>query len=178
MKAFSLLLACSLTFMSLGCEKISGGNTIDTTTVTELDLNRYLGQWYEIARYDHSFERGLVGCMANYSLREDGLIKVLNTGYKGSFDGKYKESEGKARRPDDSVPGKLEVAFFLNFWGGYYVLELDEDYQYVLVGSKTDKYLWILSRTPHMEQEDIDKLLVRAEERGYDISKLIWVDQR
>lgn len=178
MKAFSLLFIGILAHMGMGCEKISRENTIDTTTVTTLDLNRYLGQWYEIARYDHSFERGLVGCMANYSLREDGLIKVVNTGYKGSLDGKCKESEGKARRPNENEPGKLQVAFFWNFWGDYYVLELDENYQYVLVGSKTDKYLWILSRVPHMEQEVLDRLLVRAEERGYDISKLIWVEQR
>lgn len=178
MRLFSFLLALAFTLTGYSCEKYSKENTIDTTTVPTLDIDRYLGQWYEIARYDHSFERGLVGCMANYSLREDGLIRVLNTGYKGSLDGRYKESEGKARRPDDSQPGKLQVAFFLNFWGDYYVLELDENYQYVLVGSRTSKYLWILSRTPQMNQKDLDFLLARAEERGYDISRLIWVEQK
>lgn len=179
MKTISLMLVGILSvFSAYGCEKISGTNPIDNSTVSALDLNRYLGTWYEIARYDHSFERGLVGCVANYSLREDGLIKVVNSGYKESLDGKYSESIGKARRPDDAVPGKLQVAFFLNFWGDYYVLELDPDYRFVLVGSKTDKYLWILSRTPKMEQEDLDSLLILAEERGYDLSKLIWVEQK
>ena len=110
-----------------------GSTDIDNSTVPELDLNRYIGQWYEIARFDHPFERGLVGCTANYSLNSDGTIKVVNAGYKKTLDGKYDESIGKARRPDESKPGKLEVAFFMNFYAPYYVMELAEDYRYVLV---------------------------------------------
>lgn len=160
-----------------GCEKWADGGQFDNTTVSSLDLNRYLGQWYEIARYNHYFERGLVGCTAQYSLRDDGLIKVLNSGYKGSLDGKFSQSEGKARKKNATDPGKLEVAFFLNFWGDYYVLELAEDYRYALVGSSKEKYLWILSRTPQMEPADLDFVLQRATARGYDISKLIYVVQ-
>lgn len=84
---------------------------IVSKTVPELDIERYMGPWYEIARFDHSFERGLVGCMANYALQSDGMVKVTNTGYKNSLDGKYKESVGKAYRPDDKIPGKLKVSF-------------------------------------------------------------------
>jgi len=152
-------------------------NNINSVTVSELDLNRYIGQWYEIARFDHSFERGLVGCTANYSFKDDGTIRVINAGYKKTLDGTYKESEGKARRPNDAEPGKLEVAFFANFYSDYYVLELDSAYTYALVGSKCDRYLWILSRTPEMDSINLNFVLKRAEERGYDTKKLIWVEQ-
>lgn len=161
-----------------GTMALEGANKIDNSTVKEIDLNRYMGRWYEIARFDHFFERGLVGCVAEYSFRDDGLIKVVNTGYKRSFDGKFKESVGKARVKDSGIPGQLEVAFFLNFYGDYYVLELAPDYSYVLVGSSSDDFLWILSRTPKMKKEDLDFLLMRAQQRGYDISKLIMVEQK
>lgn len=161
-----------------GTMALEGANKIDNSTVKEIDLNRYMGRWYEIARFDHFFERGLVGCVAEYSFRDDGLIKVVNTGYKKSFDGKFKESVGKARVKDSGIPGQLEVAFFLNFYGDYYVLELAPDYSYVLVGSSSDDFLWILSRTPKMKKEDLDFLLMRAQQRGYDISKLIMVEQK
>lgn len=161
-----------------GTMALEGANKIDNSTIKEIDLNRYMGRWYEIARFDHFFERGLVGCVAEYSFRDDGLIKVVNTGYKRSFDGKFKESVGKARVKDSGIPGQLEVAFFLNFYGDYYVLELAPDYSYVLVGSSSDDFLWILSRTPKMKKEDLDFLLMRAQQRGYDISKLIMVEQK
>lgn len=161
-----------------GTMALEGANKIDNSTVKEIDLNRYMGRWYEIARFDHFFERGLVGCIAEYSFRDDGLIKVVNTGYKRSFDGKFKESVGKARVKDSGIPGQLEVAFFLNYYGDYYVLELAPDYSYVLVGSSSDDFLWILSRTPKMKKEDLDFLLMRAQQRGYDISKLIMVEQK
>lgn len=166
-----------VTFFSFGLTACSN-EQFDNSTVSELDLNRYVGKWYEIARYDHIFERGLVGCTANYTLQDNGYIKVVNAGYKKTLDGKYDESIGKARRPNENEQGKLEVAFFANFYADYYVLELAPDYRYVLVGSKTDKYLWILSRTPQMEQVDIDFLLKRVKERGYNINKLIWVEHK
>jgi len=170
-----MLLLVSL--FSIGLNACSN-EQLNNSTVSELDLNRYVGKWYEIARFDHIFERGLVGCTANYTLQDNGYIKVVNAGYKKTLDGKYDESVGKARRPNEDEPGKLEVAFFANFYADYYVLELASDYRYVLVGSKTDKYLWILSRTPQMEQVDIDFLLKRAKERGYNVDKLIWVEHK
>lgn len=166
-----------VSLFSIGLNACSN-EQLNNSTVSELDLNRYVGKWYEIARYDHIFERGLVGCTANYTLQDNGYIKVVNAGYKKTLDGKYDESIGKARRPNVNEQGKLEVAFFANFYADYYVLELAPDYRYALVGSKTDRYLWILSRTPQMEQVDIDFLLKRAKERGYNVDKLIWVEHK
>ena len=171
----NLFILCGLSILGFsGCRPT---NEMVNEPVKQLDLQKYVGHWFEIARFDHSFERGLTGCTAEYSINQDGSIKVLNSGYKNSLSGPFKQSEGKARRPDDSKPGMLEVSFFLNFYSQYNVLELADDYRYALVGSKSDKYLWILSRTPHMQQSDIDFLLRSATRRGYDISKLIWVDQ-
>ncbi len=157
---------------------VGNGNAqkMDKSTIKELDLEKYLGTWYEIARYDHRFERGLQGVTATYSLREDGKIKVLNKGYKESLDGKLDVAEGKAKLTDET--GKLKVSFFWIFYADYYILELDKDYQWALVGSKSDNYLWILSRTPKLSQEVKKHIINKVEERGYDTSKLIWVEQK
>jgi lipocalin len=146
--------------------------------VKDLNIDRYLGKWYEIARFDHSFERGLVGVTAHYSMREDGKIKVVNSGYKGSLDGERSEAIGKAKIPNPNIPSKLKVSFFWIFYGDYFVLELDEDYQWAIVGSNTDKYLWILSRNPQMDDQLYSKLLKQLQARAYDTSKLIKVEQR
>ena len=151
---------------------------IDQTTVKELDLNRYLGTWYEIARFPHSFEKNLVGVTATYSLRDDGKIKVLNQGRKNTLDGELSVAEGKAKIPDKSQPGKLKVSFFWIFYGDYNVLELDENYQYVMLGSSSPKYFWILSRTPRMEPAIYKMLLEKARKRGYNLEKLVKVQQR
>jgi len=152
---------------------------IDNTVVKELDIQKYLGKWYEIARFDHSFERGLVGVTAEYSMRDDGKIKVVNSGYKNSLDGKFSQAVGKAKIPDPiNEPAKLKVSFFLFFYGDYYVMELDKEYQWVLIGSNSDAYLWILSRKPQIEKELYNELLDKLQIRGYDISKLIKVEQK
>lgn len=160
---------------TVACTK---SDDIVTTTVPELDLQQFVGKWYEVARFDHRFERGLVGCTANYTINDDGTIKVINAGYKDKLDGDYKESEGKARRPDDKVPGKLEVSFFLWFYSDYNVMLLAEDYRYALVGSKSADYLWILSRTPQLDPADKDLILREAQARGYKTDNLIWVKQK
>ena len=148
----------------------------DNSAIPEFDLSKYLGTWYEIARFDHSFERGLDNVMAIYTLRDDGKVEVMNTGWK---DGKFKVAEGKAKQPDPMMdPAHLMVSFFLFFYSDYNVMMLDEDYQVSLVGSKSPDYLWILSRTPYLESEVIDQVLLEAESRGYDTSKLFWVDQQ
>ena len=116
---------------------------IDKTVVKELDINKYLGTWYEIARFDHKFERGLEGVTAHYSFREDGKIKVVNSGYKNSLTGAQSVSVGKAKIPDPTIPSKLKVSFFWIFYGDYFVLELDQDYQWAVIGSSADKFLWI-----------------------------------
>ena len=133
--------------------------TIDKSTVKEFNLQRYLGKWYEIARYDHRFERGLHYVTAEYSKRPDGKIKVLNCGHQDAVDGKEKCSIGKARPSHNGQPGQLQVAFFLSFYSDYNILELDPDYQWSLIGSSTDKYLWILSRTPHLDQNTLNQIL-------------------
>jgi lipocalin len=151
---------------------------LDNTTVKELDLNRYLGTWYEIARFPHSFEKNLVGVTATYSMREDGKIKVVNQGYKNMLDGEPSVAEGKAKIPNKAEPGKLKVSFFWIFYGDYYVLELDENYQYVMIGSSSPKYFWILSRTPQMNPAIYDLLLEKARKRGYNLEQLVKVPQR
>lgn len=147
----------------------------DNSTVKEFDFSRYLGLWYEIARYDHSFERGLDNTMAQYILQDDGTVVVLNTGWKN---GKFKLAEGKAKYKDpEGDPGHLRVSFFLFFYSDYNVMMVDDNYQISLVGSKAEKYLWILSRTPVPDPALLRMVLDEAEQRGYDTSQLIWVDQ-
>ncbi len=176
MNGFRLFLILSILF-SFSCTKTTS-QMIDQTTVKELDLNRYLGTWYEIARFPHSFEKNLVGVTATYSLRDDGKIKVLNQGRKNTLDGELSVAEGKAKIPDKSQPGKLKVSFFWIFYGDYNVLELDENYQYVMLGSSSPKYFWILSRTPRMEPAIYEMLLEKARRRGYNLEKLVKVQQR
>ena len=156
----------------------SNKQVIDKTTVKELDVAKYMGTWYEIARFQHSFEKDLVGVTATYKLLDDGKIDVINAGYKNTLDGKYKEANGKAKIPNPNKPGKLKVAFFLFFYAEYNVLKLDENYQFALVGSSTPNYLWILSRTPKMDESTYQMLVNEAEQRGYDTSKLVKVPHK
>ena len=173
-KTITLLL--SLLILLTSCK---GQNSmIDKTVVKNLEIEKYLGLWYEIARYDHKFERGLVGVTANYSMREDGKIKVVNAGYKNTLDGERSEAIGKAKIPNPDVPSKLKVSFFWIFYADYFVLELDKDYQWAVIGSRSDNYLWILSRTPEMEESIYNDLLNKLKSRGYDVSKLIRVEQK
>jgi len=148
------------------------GPKVDNAPVAALDLNRYLGEWYEIARFDHSFERGIERAKANYTLNEDGTIKVVNSGIK---DGKPKTAIGKGKRTD--TPALLRVSFFGPFYADYRVMMIDADYTYALVGSGGADYLWILSRTPKLADDAKSELLAEAKRRGYDTDKLIWVKQ-
>lgn len=153
---------------------------VDRSTIDRLDVSRYMGRWYEIARYDHRFERGMSGVTATYKLSPDGSISVLNAGYKRDTHGrsKFRRAVGRAKIPDTARPGRLKVSFFLWFYSDYYILELDrEGYNYALIGSSSDKYLWILSRTPQLP-EDVKRLLLTAAlRRGYDTNRLLWIDQ-
>ncbi len=147
----------------------------DNSVIDDFDLSKYLGTWYEIARFDHSFERGLDNVTAEYLLRDDGMVDVINSGWK---DGKFEVANGKAKQPDPLTdPAHLKVSFFLFFYSDYNVMMLDDSYQVSLVGSKSPKYLWILSRTPELSDSVLDAVLEEAESRGYDTGKLIWVDQ-
>lgn len=165
--------------LSISISSCTGQNDrVDKTVVKDFDLEKYLGTWYEIVRYDHRFERGLTGVTATYSLETDGTIKVVNAGYKDSLEGERSEAIGKAKIPDPDIPSKLKVSFFWIFYADYFVLELDPEYQWAVVGSKSDSYLWILSRTPQMDQAIYMELLSRLTKRGYDIQKLIQVEQK
>jgi apolipoprotein D and lipocalin family protein len=174
-KITNSLFLIAIILFSISCK--TQQSIIDKTVVKELDINKYLGTWYELARLDHSFERNLVGVKAEYSLREDGKIKVVNSGYKKTLDGKYSEAIGKAKIPDPNIPSKLKVSFFWIFYGDYFVMELDKDYQWALIGSKSDDFLWILSRKPKVADELYEELLNKLRKRGYDTEKLIKVPQ-
>jgi lipocalin len=137
-----------------------------------------MGNWYEIARYPHSFEKGLVAVTANYRMLEDGTVRVVNLGRKDSLNGEYDAAIGRAKIPDPEEPGKLKVSFFWIFYADYYILELDTvDYNYALIGSSDPDFLWILGRKPQMDDHTYQMLVTNARERGYDISKLNKVPQ-
>ena len=155
--------------LATGCVS---GPKVDNAPVAALDLNRYLGEWYEIARFDHSFERGVEQAKANYSLKDDGTIEVVNSGIKN---GKPKTAIGKGKRTD--TPALLRVSFFGPFYADYRVMLIDEDYTYALVGSGGADYIWLLSRTPGLSETAKSELLAEAQRRGYDAGELIWVRQ-
>ena len=141
-------------------------------TVASVDLDRYLGRWFEIASYPAWFQKGCTATTADYSLREDGLIKVVNSCRKGTLDGKPKQSTGRAKVIDTATNAKLKVSFFRPFWGDYWIIDLDPDYQWAVVGVPNRKYLWILSRTPLMDDTVYDDLLSRLPAMGYDPARL------
>ncbi|MDA3941987.1 MAG: lipocalin family protein [Bacteroidetes bacterium] len=143
-----------------------------------VDLERYSGTWYEIARFPHRFEKDLVGVTATYNLKENGKIEVINQGYKNSLDGELKTAIGKAKVAKSGNPAHLRVSFFWIFYADYLILELDENYQYVLIGSSSDKYLWIMSRSPQLNEETYRMLVQKAAERGYNVDKLQLVEQK
>jgi apolipoprotein D and lipocalin family protein len=143
--------------------------------VDNFKLEKYIGKWYEIARLDHSFERGLTRVTAEYGLRDDGGLRVVNRGYSAS-EQKWKEAIGKAYFVDKTDQGYLKVSFFGPFYASYVILDLDqENYQYSLVCGPDRTYLWILSRTPAMETEVKNRLVAKATGLGFDTSKLIYV---
>ncbi|MFR9503795.1 MAG: lipocalin family protein [Rikenellaceae bacterium] len=155
-------------FISLFCSCAAQG--INNSTVEEFNLSRFLGEWYEIARFDSRFERNLVSVTANYTLNADGTIKVINRGYNTRKE-RWGESEGKAHTTDDA--GRLRVSFFPMVYSDYNILMVGEDYQWALVGSSSSDYLWILSRSPEMQSSTLDHIITVAESRGYDTSKLL-----
>jgi apolipoprotein D and lipocalin family protein len=167
-------LSISLILFLTGCVGIPE----NVKPVDHFRLENYLGRWYEIARLDHSFERGLTRVTADYSLRDDGGVRVLNRGYSLK-ENVWKEAEGKAYFVKGSDQGYLKVSFFGPFYGSYIILELDrENYHYSLVCGPDKSYLWILAREPKIK-EDIKNLLVaKATKLGFDTSKLIFVEHQ
>lgn len=142
--------------------------------VKDFEASRYLGTWYEIARLDHSFERGLSRVTADYSLREDGGIAVLNRGYDSAKD-EWKEAEGKAYFVEDESTGYLKVSFFGPFYGAYGIFGLGENYDYSMVSGPNNGYLWLLARSPDVSDELKADFVSRAAALGFDTEALIWV---
>lgn len=144
--------------------------------VDEFDLNKYMGKWYEIARLDHSFERGLDRVTAEYSVRNDGGVRVINKGFSIAQN-KWKEAEAKAYFVRGQDDGYLKVSFFGPFYGSYVVFELDKkNYQYAFVTGSNTSYLWLLSRTPTVSKELVDQFVKRSKELGFDTDNLIFVE--
>ncbi|NTS78822.1 lipocalin family protein [Catenovulum sp. SM1970] len=143
--------------------------------VSQFDLNRYLGTWHEIARLDHSFERDMIKVTAEYNLRQDGGVQVINRG----FDTKeqvWQKAEGKAYFVKDDKTGHLKVSFFGPFYGAYVVYELDPNYQYAFVSGPNRDYLWLLARTPQLDEAIKQRFLKQANSLGFETETLIWLD--
>ena len=156
-----------------GCTPVPSG----IKPVRNFEIERYLGTWYEIARLDHRFERGLSRVSASYSKRPDGGIDVLNRGYNEAT-GEWKNSVGRAYLLNSTQTASLKVTFFWPFYAGYHVIELDQkDYSYALVSGPDRDYLWILSRTPELDKTVIQKLVDKASELGFVTDDLIFVEQ-
>jgi len=155
----------------VSCTSIPKG----AVAVKPFDVNKYLGKWYEIARMDFRFERNLNNTTANYSLNENGSIKVDNQGYN-YVKKEWAQAIGKAKPAGQSDEARLKVSFFGPFYSGYNVIALDKDYQYALIAGENLKYLWILSRETSVPDEVKSSYLKIAQDLGYDISALIWVE--
>lgn len=155
------------------CGCASSGDLPPLQTVAKLDINRYLGKWHEIARYDHRFQRGCVGSTAEYALLPDGRISVTNTCREEDEPGKMRQSTGVAWVDDPADPAKLRVRFFWPFSAAYWVIALDDDYQWAVVGHPGRDYLWILSRTATMDEELYQKIIALITAQRYDVGRLI-----
>ncbi len=147
------------------------------TPVENFDLDQYLGKWYEIARLDHRFERGLSEVSAEYSLLDNGDVRVLNSGYSQSKQ-ESNTAEGTAKFVESSSTGHLKVSFFGPLYGSYVVFELDDDYEYAFVSGFNKKYLWLLARSSKPDPKVIDLFKVRASELGFPVEELIWVEHK
>ena len=167
-----------LVFLSLALFTVAGCVTPWTgeplNVVGEVDLDRYAGKWYEIARYPNWFERDCTGATAEYELLANGRIRVTNRCYGDETPGAEDTIVGTARIPDAAAPAKLKVSFFGPFEADYWIIELDEDYQWAVVGEPSRGFLWILSRAPELDADTLDDLLARISLAGYDPDQLIF----
>jgi len=155
---------------------VVGRSALALETVPYVDLNQYLGTWYEIASFPMFFQRGCVATKATYTARPDGTIDVLNECRKDSFTGPLKKANGVAKVVDPKTQSKLKVRFFL-FWGDYWIIDLDEEYRFAVVSEPRQKYLWILSRTPVLEESIYQGILARLKAQGFDLSRLQMTPQ-
>lgn len=167
MKKWICSLAVASLFLFNSCSS-------DNYAVNQVDLTRYMGMWYEIARLENSFEKGMDHTTATYRLMPNGKVEVVN---RGLLEGKIKSVKGKAYAPDSANPARLKVSFFWWFYSDYLILDVDPDYQYALVGGGSKDYLWILARKPKLSTIVKRTLLEKAKLLGYEVNKLIWVKQ-
>lgn len=165
------LMAIASVFLLASCSSIPKG----ATAVKPFDKDKYLGKWYEVARFDFRFERDLNNTTAEYSMNPNGTIKVDNRGYNYKTK-EWKQAIGKAKFAKTPDVAMLKVSFFGPFYGGYNVIALDPDYKYALIAGSSLKYLWILSRETTIPEEVKQDYLLKAQSLGYDTSKLIWVE--
>ncbi|AWB68277.1 lipocalin [Saccharobesus litoralis] len=161
------------TFVLLLCSCTGLPNNV--TPINNFQLQRYLGTWYEIARLDHSFERGLSQVSASYSMRSDGGVRVLNKGFN-SEDGRWQQAEGKAYFVQDETTGHLKVSFFGPFYASYTIFELDANYQTAFVAGYSKDYLWLLARTPQVDERTKQKFIQNAKDKGFATEQLIWLN--
>ena len=165
-----LIIALAFSGVVYGCR----GKSLPYVPLRTFDEQRYMGHWYELARFDHRFERGLEYVTADYELLGDGKFKVTNTGFDAKT-GRRRIITGKGKAT--SVKGHLRVSFFLAFYFDYNILYLSDDYDRVIIGSRTSKYLWIMARTPKLTTEKLNELVNIARDKGYDVDKLIFTVQ-
>ena len=163
---------CILAALLTGCS----GTPQGVTPVTPFELNRYLGQWHEIARLDHRFERGLTEVTANYSMRDDGGVRVINRGFN-SEDNAWQQAEGKAYFVGDSNSGALKVSFFGPFYGGYNIAKLTDDYTVALVLGPSTDYAWLLARSKTPSKAICDDYMAFAAQLGIAAEQWIWLQQ-
>ena len=150
---------------------------LDLQVVEEFEINKYLGTWYEIARLPNNFEDGLKCIKAEYSMKSNGDIEVINSGVKVGKTEKLKDINGTAWIPNSDEPAKLKVRFFWPSSADYWVLYIDGNYEYALVGGPSGKFLWVLSRSKKLDQKIINKLLIKAKESGFNINDIVYVNQ-
>lgn len=172
LKFISALILSFCTLLLVSCL----GKPDKVNPVVNFQADKYLGTWYEIARLDFSYEKGMSHVTATYSLRDDGGIKVLNRGYL-SNKGSWKEAEGKAYFAEDKNTGYLKVSFFGPFYSSYIIFDIDEKYQYALVSGASKSNLWLLARTPTISGEVKASMLAKAAALGFDTNQLVYVEQ-
>lgn len=161
--------ASAATLLAAGCAVSVPANV---QPVQNFDAAKYMGQWHEIARIDHRFQKGLTKAMANYTLNPDGTVKVINRGFNAQKN-EWKSVEGTAKFLGDPKTAALKVSFFGPFYGGYNVVYLDPQYQTSLVVGENTDYFWLLSRTPDLPREQVQQLLQKAQSMGVDLNKVM-----
>lgn len=172
-----MLKKLAFAFVMTGALSGCAGKQPPLKTVEKVELSRYQGVWYEIANYPTRFQRGCIATQATYSLKENGDVDVLNQCRMERMDGELKMAHGTAKVVDRESNAKLKVTFFWPFYGSYWIIDLDPDYRWAVVGHPGRDWLWILSRTPVMDEAVYEGILSRLPEKGYDPSKLVRTRQ-